>query len=146
MEYELTPIHLKIELHKILCVLLYGNLHDKAEGRSVGIHVRCVCKGACGEGEMRSERFGIPIILRCKSRGFEDLILVLDFVKERLRNRLKAINNEIIDFGYMSLEIFKTNLILLYFIGDALNTNLGFCIRIFPPSKTVNFVRICRAI
>ena len=53
-------------------------------------------------------------------------MLLLDFVKERLRNRFKAITNKIIDLGDMSLEVFKNNLILSYFIGDALNTNLGF--------------------
>jgi hypothetical protein len=39
--------------------------NDKAEGRSVGIHVRCVCKGAYCEVEMRSERIIIPLEMRC---------------------------------------------------------------------------------
>jgi hypothetical protein len=52
---EKTPLHLKIFLNKISSVLLDGNTHEKAEGRSIGIHVRCVYKGAYCEGEMRSE-------------------------------------------------------------------------------------------
>jgi hypothetical protein len=62
---ELTPLHLKIFLKKISSVLLDGNPHDKSEGRSIGIHVRCVCKGTYCEVEMRSERILIPFEMRC---------------------------------------------------------------------------------